>query len=117
MERKIYADLLKWKKDPNRKPLLIYGNKQIGKTYTAVEFGEREYKTVSYINSDNNLELLKIMQKERTIDKIIAKLSLLTGESILKNDTLIIIDNVIDDDIVKAVKKSLEKSLMTIILL
>ena len=105
MERKIYADLLKWKKDPNRKPLLIYGNKQIGKTYTAVEFGEREYKTVSYINSDNNLELLKIMQKERTIDKIIAKLSLLTGESILKNDTLIIIDNVIDDDIVKAVKK------------
>lgn len=105
MERKIYADLLKWKKDPNRKPLLIYGNKQIGKTYTAVEFGEREYKTVSYINSDNNLELLKIMQKERTIDKIIAKLSLLTGESILKNDTLIIIDNVIDDEIVKAVKK------------
>ena len=105
MERKIYADLLKWKKDPNRKPLLIYGNKQIGKTYTAVEFGEREYKTVSYINSDNNLELLKIMQKERTIDKIIAKLLLLTGESILKNDTLIIIDNVIDDDIVKAVKK------------
>ena len=105
MERKIYTDLLKWKKDPNRKPLLIYGNKQIGKTYTAVEFGEREYKTVSYINSDNNLELLKIMQKERTIDKIIAKLSLLTGESILKNDTLIIIDNVIDDDIVKAVKK------------
>lgn len=105
MERKIYADLLKWKKDPNRKPLLIYGNKQIGKTYTTVEFGEREYKTVSYINSDNNLELLKIMQKERTIDKIIAKLSLLTGESILKNDTLIIIDNVIDDDIVKTVKK------------
>ncbi len=105
MERKIYTDLLKWKKDPNRKPLLIYGNKQIGKTYTAIEFGEREYKTVSYINSDNNLELLKIMQKERTIDKIIAKLSLLTGESILKNDTLIIIDNVIDDDIVKAVKK------------
>ncbi len=105
MERKIYADLLKWKKDPNRKPLLIYGNKQIGKTYTTVEFGEREYKTISYINSDNNLELLKIMQKERTIDKIIAKLSLLTGESILKNDTLIIIDNVIDDEIVKAVKK------------
>ena len=105
MERKIYADLLKWKKDSNRKPLLIYGNKQIGKTYTAIEFGTREYKTVSYINSDNNLELLKIMQKERTIDKIIAKLSLLTGESILKNDTLIIIDNVIDDDIVKAVKK------------
>lgn len=105
MERKIYSDLLKWKKDQNRKPLLIYGNKQIGKTYTAVEFGEREYKTVAYINSDNNMELLSIMQKERTIDKIIAKLSLLTGENILKNDTLVIIDNVIDEDIVKGIKK------------
>jgi len=105
MERKIYSDLLKWKKDTNRKPLLLYGNKQIGKTYTTIEFGEREYKTISYINSDNNQELLSIMQKERTIDKTIAKLSLLTGESILKNDTLIIIDNVIDEEIIKGIKK------------
>lgn len=105
MERKIYSDLLKWKKDSNRKPLLIYGNKQIGKTYTAIEFGEKEYKTICYINSDNHIELLTIMKKERTIDKIIAKLSLLAGETILKNDTLIIIDNVVDDDIVKAIKK------------
>lgn len=105
MERKIYTELLKWKKDANRKPLLIYGNKQIGKTYTAISFGENEYKTVTYINSDNNINLLSIMQKERTIDKIIAKLSILTGEPILKDDTLIIIDNVVDDDIVKAIKK------------
>lgn len=105
MERKIYSDLLKWKKDTNRKPLLIYGNKQIGKTYTTVEFGEREYKTVAYINTNNNQQLLSIMQKERTIDKIIARLSLLVGETILKNDTLIILDNVVDEDIVKAIKK------------
>lgn len=105
MERKIYTDLLKWKKDPNRKPLLIYGNKQIGKTYTAIEFGEKEYKTITYINSDNNQELLTIMQKERTVEKIIAKLSLLTGENILKNDTLIIIDNVTNEEIVKGIKK------------
>ena len=105
MERKIYEDLLKWKKDINRKPLLIYGNRQVGKTYTAVEFGEKEYKTVAYINSDNNSELLNIVKKENTIDRIIAKLSLLTGESILKNDTLIIIDNVFDESIVKAFKK------------
>lgn len=105
MERKIYSDLLKWKKDSNRKPLLIYGNKQIGKTYTTIEFGEREYKTVTYINTSNNQQLLSIMQKERTIDKIIARLSLLVGETILKNDTLIILDNVVDEDIVKAVKK------------
>ena len=105
MERKIYSDLLKWKKDINRKPLLIYGNKQIGKTYTTIEFGEKEYKTVAYINTSNNQQLLSIMQKEKTIDKIIARLSILVGETILKNDTLIILDNVIDEDIVKAVKK------------
>ena len=105
MERKIFSDLLKWKKDVNRKPLLLYGNKQIGKTYSAIEFGEKEYKTIAYINSDNNTQFLSIMQKERTIDKVIAKMSLLVGESILKNDTLIIIDNVVDEDIVKAIKK------------
>ncbi len=105
MERKIYSDLLKWKKDPNRKPLLIYGTKQIGKTYTTIEFGEKEYKTVAYFNTTNHQQLLTIMQKERTIDKIIAKLSLLLGETILKEDTLIILDNVIEEDIVKAIKK------------
>ncbi len=105
MERKITSDLLKWKRDASRKPLLIYGNKQIGKTYTAIEFGEKEYKTVAYVNSDNNIELLNIVRKERTIDKIIMKLSLLVGEAILKNDTLIIVDNVMDEDIVKAIKK------------
>ena len=97
MERKIYEDLLKWKKDAARKPLLLYGNRQVGKTYTVIEFGEKEYKTVAYINSDNNTELLNIVKKENTVDRIISRLSLLTGETILKNDTLIIIDNVTDE--------------------
>ena len=105
MERKIYQDLQKWKKDLNRKPLLLFGNKQVGKTYTAIEFGEKEYKTVAYINSDNNIALKSIIQKERTIDRMIARLSLLVGESILKNDTLIIIDNLKDEEIVKGFKK------------
>lgn len=105
MERKIYSELLKWKNDPSKKPLLLYGNRQVGKTYTTIEFGEKEYKTVAYINTDNNLELIEAMKKENTIDKIIAKLSLLIGESILKNDTLIILDNVVDENIVKAIKK------------
>ena len=105
MERKIYSELLKWKNDPNKKPLLLYGNRQVGKTYTTIEFGEKEYKTVAYINTDNNQELLEAVKKENTPDKIIAKLSLLTGESILKNDTLIVLDNVVDENIVKAIKK------------
>ena len=105
MERKIYEDLLKWKKDSNKKPLLLYGSRQIGKTYTTTSFGEKEYKTVAYINTENNKELLEILKKENTVDRIISKLSLLTGESILKEDTLIILDNVTEGDIVKAIKK------------
>ena len=105
MERKIYEDLLKWKKDSNKKPLLLYGSRQIGKTYSVTTFGEKEYKTVAYINTENNKELLEIIKKENTVDRIISKLSLLTGETILKEDTLIIFDNVVDTEIVKAIKK------------
>ena len=105
MERKIYEDLLKWKKETNRKPLLLYGARQIGKTYITLEFGEKEYKTVAYINAENNRDLLEIVKKDNTIDRIIASLSILTGETILKNDTLIILDNVEDESIVKAIKK------------
>ncbi len=104
MERKINEDLLKWKRDVSRKPLLIYGNKQIGKTYSAIEFGEKEYKTIAYIDANNNQPLLDIVKKEKTVEKIILKLSLLVGETILKDDTLIIIDNVNDNDIVKSIK-------------
>lgn len=105
MERKITADLLKWKRDVSRKPLLIFGNKQIGKTYTVLEFGEKEYKTVAYVNCENNHIVTDIFSNERTIDKIIFKLSLFVGETILKNDTLIVLDNVNDAQIVKGIKK------------
>lgn len=104
MERKITSELLKWKKDNARKPLLLYGNKQIGKTYSVLEFGEKEYKTVSYINCDNNLPLMEIVKSEKKIEKIILKLSLLSGETILKDDSLIIFDNVNDEAIIKMIK-------------
>lgn len=105
MERKITTDLLRWKKEPMRKPLLIYGNKQVGKTYSVLEFGEKEYKTIAYFNCENHPLLLDLMENERTTERIIQKLSLLSGETILKEDTLIIFDNVNDEEIVKGVKK------------
>lgn len=104
MERKINAYLKKWKKDLTRKPLLIYGNKQVGKTYTALKFGEEEYKNIAYFNCENNRELLNILTKDKTIDKIISKLSLLANETILMNDTLLIFDNVNDVDIVNGLR-------------
>lgn len=105
MERKINSFLQRWRKDNARKPLLIYGTKQIGKTYSVLEFGRACYKNVVYFNSENYSDLVKIFKIENTTDKIIFKLSLLCGEEIRKEDTLIVIDNVNNNDIVKGIKK------------
>ena len=104
MERKINTYLLKWKKDISKKVLVIYGNKQVGKTYSVLKFGETEYKNVVYFNADNNIELLKALKKENTVEKMIMQLSLLANESILTNDTLVVIDNVNNVEIVNAMK-------------
>lgn len=104
MERKIDLFYQKWKKDVIRKPLIIYGPKQIGKTFSAISFGKKEYKNTVYINTQNNTELNEIFKKERSPEKIVLKLSLITGETILKDDTLIIFDNVEDIEIIKGLK-------------
>ncbi len=104
MERKIESFLEKWKKDNNRKPLLIYGSKQIGKTYSVLEFGKKEYKNIAYFNTENNKRLIDIFKKERSVEKLVLSLSMLSGETILKDDTLIVFDNVLDMDVVRALK-------------
>ena len=104
MERKIEDFYHKWKSDIIRKPLILYGAKQIGKTFSALEFGKKEYKNTVYFNTENNSMILDIFEKERSVEKIILKLSLLSGETILKEDTLIILDNVNDINIIKGLK-------------
>ena len=61
MERKITNELLRWKKDAF-KPLLLYGAKQVGKTYTVLDFGKKNYKNVVYFNTDNYKELIDITE-------------------------------------------------------
>ncbi|MBR2678845.1 MAG: ATP-binding protein [Bacilli bacterium] len=104
MERKIEEFYHKWKKDIIRKPLMIYGGKQVGKTYSVLEFGKKEYKNVVYLNTENNKKLIDIFKKERSVDKLILSLSLLSGETILKEDTLIVLDNVVDIEVVRGLK-------------
>ncbi len=104
MERKIETFFRKWQKDIIRKPLILYGPKQIGKTFTVLNYGKKEYKNTVYFNTENNKEVKEIFSKERATEKIILKLSLLSKETILKEDTLIIFDNVNDIDIVRGLK-------------
>lgn len=104
MERKITTYLNKWKNDLVRKPLLLYGPKQIGKTYSVLSFGEKEYRNIVYFNTDNNKGLVELFKKEKSTERIIMNLSLISGQTILEKDTLIIFDNVNDNEIVKGVK-------------
>lgn len=104
MERKIEEFFKKWQKDIIRKPLILYGPKQIGKTFTVLNFGKKEYKNVVYFNTENNDEIIELFAKEKNIDKIILNLSLTSGETVLKEDTLIILDNLDNLDIVKGLK-------------
>ncbi len=103
MERKIYNDLIKWKKT-TKKPLLLYGSKQVGKTFSALEFGKKYYRNVVYFNTDNNKELVDLLKREKNPERLILKLAVLSGETILKEDTLIILDNVNDPYVVKTIK-------------
>ncbi len=104
MERKIVKFLEHWQLDPNRKPLVVYGSKQVGKTYTVLKFGEDNYNNVVYIDTDNNKKLVEALKKQNTIDGIISKLSELTNQDIAKDDTLVVLDNVNDVEIVNTIK-------------
>lgn len=104
MERKIDEFFIKWKNGLIRKPLIIYGGKQIGKTYSVLNFGKKEYKNVVYFNTHNNNQLVDLFKKEKATEKIILKLSLIIGETILKEDTLIVFDNLTEIEIVKGLK-------------
>ena len=66
MERKIEIFLQKWQKDIIRKPLIIYGAKQIGKTFTVLSYGKKEYKNIVYFNTENNSFLDELFTKEKS---------------------------------------------------
>lgn len=104
MERKIMQYFHKWKNDLIRKPLLVYGPRQIGKTFTVLEFGSQNYKNVVYFNCSTNSELLELFKKEKSPDKLILNLSLMSKETILKEDTLLVFDNISELEIVKGLK-------------
>lgn len=104
MERKINDELFKWKCDDNKKILLLYGMRQIGKTYSVIEFGKARYKNIAYFDANNNIELVDIFNKEKSIERIMLKLSILSSETIFKNDTLIVFDNCDDPDFIKKLK-------------
>lgn len=93
MERSIYSNLKKWKESPTRKPLILQGARQVGKTYILKEFGAREYSEVVYINCDDNNDMQN-MFVDYDVDRIIRSLSAISGVSIKPSTTLLILDEI-----------------------
>lgn len=93
MERSIYLSLKKWKESPTRKPLILQGARQVGKTYILKEFGAREYSEVVYINCDDNNDMQN-MFVDYDVDRIIRSLSAISGISIKPSTTLLILDEI-----------------------
>lgn len=93
MERSIYSSLKKWKESPARKPLILQGARQVGKTYILKEFGAREYSEVVYINCDDNNDMQN-MFVDYDVDRIIRSMSAISGISIKPSTTLLILDEI-----------------------
>lgn len=94
MKREIENNLQKWKISNDRKPLIIQGARQIGKTYIIKEFGKDNYENVIYINFENNNDVCEMFDESIDISHIIKKLELYYNEKILANKTLLIFDEI-----------------------
>lgn len=97
MERKTREQLLKWKNKKNRKPLLVTGVRQCGKTYLIRQFGESEFDETAYFNFDGNTGLQAIFEFDFDTQRIIKELgSILYGKEIVPGRTLVILDEIQD---------------------
>lgn len=94
MYRDKIKELEEWKESANRKPLIIRGARQVGKTWIMKEFGKNNYKNVAYINFDGNNRMKKLFEEDYNIDRIIKGLSLEADTDIDEKNTLIIFDEV-----------------------
>lgn len=94
MQRKIMQHLNKWKNDTERKPLILNGARQVGKTYILREFGRQEYKNTVYVNLESNSSVASLFYDDISAAKLIKYLEAATGERILPHDTLVILDEI-----------------------
>ena len=94
MERYSLQALEKWKNKAGRKPLIIQGARQVGKTWLLKEFGGRYYKKTAYVNFDNNENMQILFSKGMEISQLLQGLELETETKITPNDTLIIFDEI-----------------------
>ena len=96
MERLIMKQLYAWKSSPYRKPLILKGVRQVGKTRVLKEFGRKYYENTAYFNFDENEEYKQFFETAKDVDRILQNLMLASNQKISPEKTLIIFDEVQD---------------------
>ncbi|ETA79288.1 ATP-binding protein [Youngiibacter fragilis] len=94
MYRSAMKKLKAWKAKVNRKPLIIRGARQVGKTWLMKEFGANEYENVVYINFDNNERMSNLFEGSLEVERLVTGLELYSGHKIDPQDTLLIFDEI-----------------------
>ena len=95
MERSVMNDLIKWKNKKNRKPLMLLGVRQCGKTYIAKKFGEEQFDNVAYFNFEGNEALNSVFEYDMDVKRIVHELStVISSCKIVPGKTLLILDEI-----------------------
>ena len=94
MYRIAMEQLLKWKSNTRRKPLIIEGARQVGKTWLMKEFGKQAYDSTVYINFDSNSQMAALFAADLDVKRLIFGLELYSGQKIDPDHTLLIFDEV-----------------------
>ena len=93
MKRLIYNDLLKWKNEDTHKPLILFGARQVGKTYILNQFGKQEFNNCVYVNCHNN-EFVATLFRNFDIDRIVVDIERHYEKKIIAGNTLLIFDEI-----------------------
>lgn len=94
LERRAIQNLIDWKSSEDRKPMVLKGARQVGKTWLMKKFGQDYYKSFLYFNFDEEEELKSIFEKNKNPQRIIELLSMIAGQKILPGETLLILDEI-----------------------
>lgn len=94
MERLALSELVNWKNKSNRKPLLVEGARQVGKTWLIKEFGRLYYKEVAYINFEERKQLRNLFEEDFDVERILFVIKTATKTKMMPNETLIFLDEI-----------------------
>jgi hypothetical protein len=90
--RQIESELQRWKNASLRKPLILQGARQVGKTWLLKKFGSQQFETIAYFNFDEQPELKQFFTQTKDVQRIIQNLTLVHGKAIVPGKTLLIFD-------------------------